>query len=69
MLSAFLLAVLAQVGPNPTGGSLADMPDDNFERPARETVLAAPDTATSAWLAECLGVLADDPARAHTLAQ
>ncbi|WP_245804543.1 tetratricopeptide repeat protein [Erythrobacter tepidarius] len=66
---SLLLALLLQVGPDPTGGA---MPDDDLvrSRPARrdraEQEVVSP---TSAWLQTCLDQLAADPARAHTMAQ
>lgn len=70
-----LLALALQVGPNPLGGAIQG--DDLVrDRPPRAEVQAEPaaeagDTAdpVSAWLAGCLGVLEEDPARAHAMAQ
>jgi tetratricopeptide (TPR) repeat protein len=61
---SLLLALLLQAGPNPLSGGL---PDDTLvrDRPAR----SADDTATSAWLEKCFSQIAEDPARAHTMAQ
>lgn len=43
------------------------MPDDTLvrDRPAR----SADETASSAWLEKCFSQIAEDPARAHTMAQ
>lgn len=65
--------MLLQVGPNPLGGA---MPGDELvrDRPARENVARADAgtgelNATSAWLEGCFDQLAQDPARAHAMAQ
>jgi tetratricopeptide (TPR) repeat protein len=64
-----ILALLLQVGPNPSLGGIAG--DDLLrERPPRAA--KARDSAihpTSAWLESCLDLIAQDPARAHTMAQ
>lgn len=64
-----ILALLLQVGPDPTGGAMAN--DDLVrDRPPRAEapVQDALDPA-SVWLQSCLDRLAEDPARAHTMAQ
>jgi tetratricopeptide (TPR) repeat protein len=67
-MPSLLLALLLQVGPNPLGGAIAG--DELVrDRPARADFPQAKLNATSAWLVECLDLLADNPARAHTLAQ
>jgi len=70
---SILLALALQVGPNPTGGA---MQGDELvrDRPPRAQVQPEADPAeqpdpVSAWLAGCLGVLEEDPARAHAMAQ
>lgn len=66
---SLILALLLQVGPNPTAGGMAG--DDLVrDRPPRaEKAEEEPLNATSAWLESCLDQLAEDPARAHTMAQ
>ena len=70
---SILLALALQVGPNPMGGAIQG--DELVrDRPPRAQVLpeAEPDEPSdpvSAWLAGCLGVLEEDPARAHAMAQ
>jgi Flp pilus assembly protein TadD len=67
-MPSLLLALLLQVGPNPLGGAIAG--DELVRhRPPRAEFPQAELNATSAWLVECLDLLAEDPARAHTLAQ
>lgn len=67
-MPSLLLALLLQVGPNPLGGAIAG--DELVrDRPPRAEFPQAELNATSAWLVECLDLLAEDPARAHTLAQ
>lgn len=67
---SIILALLLQVGPNPMGGA---MPGDELvrDRPPRAEQAAAGEelNATSAWLVSCFDLLAEDPARAHTMAQ
>jgi len=69
---SLLLALLLQVGPDPTGGAIAndDLVRDRPPRPDR-SALTEQETLdpTSAWLQTCLDQLAVDPARAHTMAQ
>lgn len=65
---SIILALLLQVGPNPLGGTIAG--DDLVrDRPPRDQSSAGELNATSAWLASCFDQLAEDPARAHTMAQ
>lgn len=70
---SILLALALQVGPNPMGGAIQG--DELVrDRPARVEVQPEDDAAeqpdpVSAWLAGCLGVLEEDPARAHAMAQ
>lgn len=62
---SLLLALLLQVGPNPLAGG---MPDDDLmrDRPARARGEL---NATTAWFDSCFDQIAQDPARAHTMAQ
>lgn len=65
---SLLLALLLQVGPNPMAGGMAG--DDLMrDRPPRADGVKGDINATSAWLQTCLDQLAEDPARAHTMAQ
>lgn len=65
---SLLLALLLQVGPNPMAGGMAG--DDLMrDRPPRADAVKGDINATSAWLQTCLDQLAEDPARAHTMAQ
>ena len=65
---SLILALLLQVGPNPLSGGL---PDDALvrDRPARAGVPTEEGNASSAWLEQCFSQIAEDPARAHTMAQ
>ena len=66
---SLLLAMLAQVGLDPNAPDILDTPDELLNRPAREQVEETPANPTSAWLAQCLDQLGEDPSRAHTQAQ
>lgn len=69
LLTSSLLALALQVGPNPQSGALPGTPDELLDRPARPGSQDAFSSPASEWLGECLGLLSEDPARAHTLAQ
>jgi tetratricopeptide (TPR) repeat protein len=65
-----LLIVALQVGPNPTVGNTVGDPDllrDRPPRPAQEKSIE--DDPATQWLAQCLSMLPDEAARAHTLSQ
>lgn len=65
---SIILALLLQVGPNPLGGAIAG--DELVrDRPARQGAAQTELNASSAWLEGCFDLLAEDAARAHTLAQ
>lgn len=65
---SLLLALALQVGPNPLGGGMAG--DELVrDRPARADRVQAEAAPGSAWLQTCLDQLAEDPARAHAMAQ
>lgn len=65
---SLLLALLLQVGPDPTRGG---MPDDDIvrDRPPRPEAPAATLDPASQWLESCFDLIAADPARAHAMAQ
>lgn len=65
-----LLLVALQVGPNPHIGNTIGDPNALRDRPPRpgEERSIEQDPAAQ-WLAECLGMLPDQAARAHTLSQ
>lgn len=66
---SLILALLLQVGPDPTRGGL---PGDDIvrDRPPRPEAPAAPEVSpASAWLQSCLDQIDADPARAHATAQ
>lgn len=66
--ASLLLALLLQVGPNPLGGAIAG--DDLVrDRPPRPEASGREPGLESAWLESCFDQLAEDPARAHTMAQ
>jgi len=67
-LTSLLLAMLLQAGPDPMRGGL---PGDDLmqDRPPRAQGQSAERTATSVWFDSCLDQLAEDPARAHAMAQ
>ncbi|WP_199803369.1 tetratricopeptide repeat protein [Erythrobacter rubeus] len=64
-----ILAFLIQVGPNPAANDNLGVPDELLNRPPRQSSLEAAQNPTTAWLEECLDLLAQDPARAHSKAQ
>lgn len=67
-IASLLLALLLQAGPDPMRGGL---PGDDLmqDRPPRAQSQTAERTATSVWFDSCLDQLAQDPARAHAMAQ
>ena len=66
---SILLALLLQVGPNPSGASTLGTPDELINRPERDALAEEIANPTSAWLAKCLAQLEESPARAHSQAQ
>lgn len=69
---SLLLALLLQVGPDPMNGGMRgdDLVRDRPPRPDRSALTEQEVLdPTSAWLQTCLDQLAEDPARAHTMAQ
>ena len=66
--AAITVAAL-QVGPNPQTVPLPNAHDELRDRPQRQTSIEAIPDPVSVWLAECLDLITQDPARAHTLAQ
>ncbi len=64
-----VIALALQVGPNPQAGGFPGIPEELLDRPPRpgeDQLISSPE---SQWLAECLGFLPEEAARAHTLAQ
>lgn len=69
LISSSLLALALQVGPNPVIIPPTDGHQELRERAPQEGAQSEPMNATSAWLVECLDLLAQDASRAHTMAQ
>jgi len=63
---ATALALLLQVGPDPTSGAIPDYSAEIQDRPPRDAQAAQP---PASWLSECFELIDSDPARAHVLAQ
>lgn len=69
---SLILALLLQVGPDPTEGAI---PNDDLvrDRPPRAEAQGKTEqeimNPSSAWLQSCLDQIGGDPARAHTMAQ
>src|SRR3990167_1473795 len=63
---ATALALLLQVGPNPTAGAIPDYSAEIQDRPPREAQAVEP---PASWLSDCFELIDYDPARAHVLAQ
>jgi len=69
LISSLLIFAL-QVGPNPVATDTLGVPDELLNRPERRSnELSVEDDPTARWLAECLGQLPEQAARAHSLAQ
>ena len=68
-LISSLIAIALQVGPNPQAGALPGVPDELLNRPPRPSEEQVSTSPESEWLAQCLALVAEDPARAHALAQ
>ena len=67
---SLVLALLLQVGPDPTTGAIAGEPDELVNRPPRAAAsIEAPLDPVSEWLRGCLEQVVADPARAHAQAQ
>ncbi|MEM9500618.1 MAG: tetratricopeptide repeat protein [Pseudomonadota bacterium] len=66
---SLLLVLLLQVGPNPNTGAIQGVPDELMNRPPRPEITEELANPTSAWLQNCLNLLDEDPARAHSQAQ
>lgn len=68
MLSTIILPLLMQAGPNPSAGAIPDVPEELANRPPRS--VAADETPNaSPWLLDCLELIEEDAARAHSRAQ
>lgn len=69
-LTSSLLIVALQVGPNPVATDTLGVPDELLNRPERRSnELSIEQDPQTRWLAECLGMLPEQAARAHSLAQ
>jgi tetratricopeptide (TPR) repeat protein len=70
LITSTILALALQVGPDPTATDRLGVPDELLNRPERpgqdDGLPASPE---SEWLAQCLAMLPDNAARAHSLAQ
>lgn len=69
ILTSSLIALALQVGPNPQAGGIQGVPEELLNRPPRPGVQESGQSEESRWLAQCLALLPDEAARAHTLAQ
>lgn len=70
LLLSTLLPLALQVGPNPLANDPLGVPDELLNRPERpEEDTGVPISPESEWLAQCLAMLPDEAARAHSLAQ
>lgn len=69
ILSSILMAGALQVGLNPQVGGMPEVPEELLDRPPRGSDAQAIESPESQWLAECLGLLPQEAARAHSLAQ
>ena len=65
---SLLFALLLQVGPNPVAPP-PGAEEDILNRPPRPETSEEFSNPTSKWLAECLDLIEEDAARAHTKAQ
>lgn len=65
-----ILVLALQVGPNPHAQAPLGAPDELLNRPPRPPrEKSIQDDPATQWLTQCLAMLPDDAARAHTLAQ
>lgn len=70
LLTSFLaLSFSVQVGPNAAGPDALGAPEELLERPPRPDSEKSALNPKSAWLADCLDLINEDPARAHSQAQ
>lgn len=68
MLTAIVLPLLLQVGPDPNSGAMPDYAAEVQNRPPLESSMIDAPQPTS-WLAQCLQQLDEEPSRAHVQAQ
>ncbi|MEM1050882.1 MAG: hypothetical protein AAGI28_02190 [Pseudomonadota bacterium] len=69
-LTSSLLIFALQVGPNPSAANTLGVPDELRNRPPRqEQELSIEQDPATRWLSECLAMLPEQAARAHSLAQ
>lgn len=67
--SLFALTLALQVGPNAARPDTLGTPEELLERPPRSESREPSLDPKSVWLAECLDLIHEDPARAHSQAQ
>ena len=66
IIASLILPLMLQVGPDPASGGVPDHSALVQERPPREE---NPLNPQASWLAQCLDLIDQDPARAHVQAQ
>ena len=66
IIASLILPLMLQVGPDPASGGVPDHSALVQERPPREE---NPLNPHASWLAQCLDLIDQDPARAHVQAQ
>ena len=69
LITSSLIALALQVGPNTAGPDQLGTPEELLNRPAREEPQSEASDPATQWLVECLDLVAQDPARAHSQAQ
>ena len=78
MLKAAALALMLQVGPNPSAGAIPDYSEEIQNRPPRDNasrekqvlgpLAPVPPHISNSWLKRCLDLVETNPARAHVQA-
>lgn len=69
LLTQSLLALALQVGPNQSTIPPTDLHQEMRDREPSPSTAEEMDDPSSLWLAQCLALLEEDAARAHTMAQ